>query len=109
MVRARPARLAARTGPGPSAGGPSSRGAAGLGARRQLAARLGLSRPTVRQAIHSLVDKGLLVRPGCRHPGRAQQGPAPAGTQQPLRRPGGGRTAPGHEGPGQHRRSRDRR
>jgi DNA-binding GntR family transcriptional regulator len=33
-----------------------------LGNEIELAARLGLSRPTVRQAIRSLVDKGLLVR-----------------------------------------------
>ncbi|MEU6402583.1 GntR family transcriptional regulator [Streptomyces sp. NPDC046985] len=33
-----------------------------LGNEIDLAARLGLSRPTVRQAIQSLVDKGLLVR-----------------------------------------------
>ncbi|MFD7923154.1 GntR family transcriptional regulator [Streptomyces sp. NPDC059740] len=33
-----------------------------LGNEIQLAGRLGLSRPTVRQAIQSLVDKGLLVR-----------------------------------------------
>lgn len=33
-----------------------------LGNEIELAARLGLSRPTVRQAIGSLVDKGLLVR-----------------------------------------------
>jgi DNA-binding GntR family transcriptional regulator len=33
-----------------------------LGNEIALAARLGLSRPTVRQAIQSLVDKGLLVR-----------------------------------------------
>ncbi|MFI0938298.1 GntR family transcriptional regulator [Streptomyces sp. NPDC021020] len=33
-----------------------------LGNEVELAARLGLSRPTVRQAIGSLVDKGLLVR-----------------------------------------------
>ncbi|WP_240926399.1 GntR family transcriptional regulator [Streptomyces sp. JB150] len=33
-----------------------------LGNETGLAARLGLSRPTVRQAIQSLVDKGLLVR-----------------------------------------------
>lgn len=33
-----------------------------LGNEVALAARLGLSRPTIRQAIQSLVDKGLLVR-----------------------------------------------
>ncbi|MGW0122019.1 GntR family transcriptional regulator [Streptomyces sp. NPDC003327] len=33
-----------------------------LGNEIDLATRLGLSRPTVRQAIHTLVDKGLLVR-----------------------------------------------
>lgn len=33
-----------------------------LGNEVELAARLGLSRPTIRQAIQSLVDKGLLVR-----------------------------------------------
>jgi len=33
-----------------------------LGNEIELAARLGLSRPTVRQAIQSLVDKGMLVR-----------------------------------------------
>lgn len=33
-----------------------------LGNEIEFAARLGLSRPTVRQAIQSLVDKGLLVR-----------------------------------------------
>ncbi|CAM5359763.1 transcriptional regulator [Streptomyces abikoensis] len=33
-----------------------------LGNEIDLAARLGLSRPTVRQAIQSLVDKGLLIR-----------------------------------------------
>lgn len=33
-----------------------------LGNEIELAGRLGLSRPTVRQAIHALVDKGLLVR-----------------------------------------------
>ncbi|MGA5711053.1 GntR family transcriptional regulator [Streptomyces cellulosae] len=33
-----------------------------LGNEIELAARLGLSRPTIRQAIQSLVDKGLLVR-----------------------------------------------
>lgn len=33
-----------------------------LGNELDLAARLGLSRPTVRQAIQSLVDKGLMVR-----------------------------------------------
>ncbi|MBH5337662.1 GntR family transcriptional regulator [Streptomyces pactum] len=33
-----------------------------LGNEIQLAARVGLSRPTVRQAIQTLVDKGLLVR-----------------------------------------------
>jgi DNA-binding GntR family transcriptional regulator len=33
-----------------------------LGNEVDLAARLGLSRPTIRQAIQSLVDKGLLVR-----------------------------------------------
>jgi DNA-binding GntR family transcriptional regulator len=33
-----------------------------LGNEIELAGRLGLSRPTVRQAIRSLVDKGLLVR-----------------------------------------------
>jgi GntR family transcriptional regulator len=33
-----------------------------LGNELDIAARLGLSRPTVRQAIQSLVDKGLLVR-----------------------------------------------
>ncbi|WP_149182742.1 GntR family transcriptional regulator [Streptomyces sp. TRM49041] len=33
-----------------------------LGNEVELAARLGLSRPTVRQGIQSLVDKGLLVR-----------------------------------------------
>jgi DNA-binding GntR family transcriptional regulator len=33
-----------------------------LGNEIQLAGRLGLSRPTVRQAIQTLVDKGLLVR-----------------------------------------------
>src|SRR4051812_38867773 len=33
-----------------------------LGNEIELAGRLGLSRPTVRQAISSLVDKGLLVR-----------------------------------------------
>ncbi|MER5386421.1 GntR family transcriptional regulator [Streptomyces sp. NPDC002688] len=33
-----------------------------LGNEAKLAARLGLSRPTVRQAIQTLVDKGLLVR-----------------------------------------------
>nr|WP_206439183.1 GntR family transcriptional regulator [Streptomyces scabichelini] len=33
-----------------------------LGNEMEIAARLGLSRPTVRQAIQSLVDKGLLVR-----------------------------------------------
>ncbi|MFI8826177.1 GntR family transcriptional regulator [Streptomyces sp. NPDC053431] len=33
-----------------------------LGNEIELATRLGLSRPTVRQAIRSLVDKGLLVR-----------------------------------------------
>ena len=33
-----------------------------LGNEIDLAGRLGLSRPTVRQAIQSLVDKGLLVR-----------------------------------------------
>lgn len=33
-----------------------------LGNEVDLAARLGLSRPTVRQAIQSLVDKGLMVR-----------------------------------------------
>jgi DNA-binding GntR family transcriptional regulator len=33
-----------------------------LGNEIELAARLGLSRPTVRQAIRTLVDKGLLVR-----------------------------------------------
>lgn len=33
-----------------------------LGNEIELAARLGLSRPTVRQGIQSLVDKGLLVR-----------------------------------------------
>lgn len=33
-----------------------------LGNEIQLAGRLGLSRPTVRQAIQALVDKGLLVR-----------------------------------------------
>ncbi|MFE5076207.1 GntR family transcriptional regulator [Streptomyces halstedii] len=33
-----------------------------LGNELELAARLGLSRPTVRQAIQSLVDKGMLVR-----------------------------------------------
>ncbi|AJE43244.1 GntR family transcriptional regulator [Streptomyces nodosus] len=38
--------------------GPGSR----LGNEVDLAGRLGLSRPTVRQAIQSLVDKGLLVR-----------------------------------------------
>jgi len=33
-----------------------------LGNEIELAARLGLSRPTVRQAIQSLVEKGMLVR-----------------------------------------------
>lgn len=33
-----------------------------LGNEVELAGRLGLSRPTVRQAIHSLVEKGLLIR-----------------------------------------------
>ena len=33
-----------------------------LGNEIELSVRLGLSRPTVRQAIRSLVDKGLLVR-----------------------------------------------
>jgi GntR family transcriptional regulator len=33
-----------------------------LGNEMEIAARLGLSRPTVRQAMQSLVDKGLLVR-----------------------------------------------
>lgn len=33
-----------------------------LGNEVDLSVRLGLSRPTVRQAIQSLVDKGLLVR-----------------------------------------------
>lgn len=33
-----------------------------LGNEIDLAGRLGLSRPTVRQAIQALVDKGLLVR-----------------------------------------------
>lgn len=33
-----------------------------LGNEIELAGRLGLSRPTVRQAIHALVEKGLLVR-----------------------------------------------
>ncbi|MGW0581749.1 GntR family transcriptional regulator, partial [Streptomyces sp. NPDC002920] len=37
-----------------------------LGNEIDLSTRLGLSRPTVRQAIQSLVDKGLLVPPGVR-------------------------------------------
>ena len=62
---------------------PRCRRATGSGTRSTLADRLGLSRPTVRQAIQDLVGKGLLVRkrgvgtqvvqPAGRTAGRADQ------------------------------------
>ena len=66
----------------------------------QLADRLGISRPTVRAAIGSLVDRGLLVRKrgvGTQVVARPA-GPA-AGADQPARRPAARRAGTDDDGP----------
>ncbi len=80
-----------------------------LGSRVDLSVRLGLS-PADRPSGHPVPGRQGAAGPAARgrHAGRAQPGQTSPGTEQSLRRPGGGRAGTHHAGGAQRGRARPR-